>query len=552
MEDGVNVGLSATPNAAQSAAAKDLTGMLSASNNAAADKSQSASSSSGDTFGNLLSDRMAQDAARRRADAQSAADDAASRRADVARTDAANANAARNNQNIKPAAAALPSTVPATSTQDAASTKPAQPANAKDLDAAAAQAVIDPAAQLAAQIEAARQAAQQAAQQVAQQTTAAASATTLPAAQSGAQSSTQSTAATTAAQGTSNATATDADAATLAALNAAANGSQGGADAVADAAASTPAGQAALQAAKSTKAAGATANGNTPTLPATPLPDGNALSQTLARTRAVSDNTPAAVRQLGSASSTQNANGEHGLPKRAESSTQGNVSQSAAAAVADANSRASNGGNTGTQADAQGSGTQFQGIFARAEGNAAAAAPTFAVGTAGVAGTAATATITPAQVHTLPTFGDAAWPQSMASQLAFMQVHRQSSAELQLNPAELGGLHVKLDVDNGAVNASFVCQHQAVAELVQDSMPRLRDAMQQGGMQLAQTTVSTGDFSQQQGAWQGASAQGNGAGNGGSGSRFGGNAQGRADTTSTVAAASQRVSSHDGAIDTFA
>nr|WP_233176954.1 flagellar hook-length control protein FliK [Ralstonia sp. ASV6] len=542
MEEGVNVGLSATPNTA----AQDLSGMLSASNNAAADKSQSASSSNGDTFGNLLSDRMAQDAARRRADAQSAADDAASRRADIARKDAANASA-RNNQDIKPTATALPQTVPATRTQDAASTKPAQPADAKDLDAAAAQAAVDPAAQLAAQIEAARQAAQQAAQQVAQQT-AVASATALPTTQPAPQSTADTN--TTATQGASNATATDA--ATLAALNAAANGAQGSADAAADAAATTPAGQAALQAAKGAKTAGAAANGNTPTPPAAPLPDGNTLAQTLARTRAVSDNTPPAVRQLGSAASTQNGNAEHGLPKRAESSAQSNVSQTAAAAVADANSRAGNGGSTGTQADAQGSGTQFQGILARADGNAIAAAPTFAVGTAGAAGNVAGATITPAQVHTLPTFGDAAWPQSMASQLAFMQVHRQSSAELQLNPAELGGLHVKLDVDNGAVNASFVCQHQAVAELVQDSMPRLRDAMQQGGMQLAQTTVSTGDFSQQQGAWQGASAQGNGSGNGGGGSRYGSNAQGRADTTSTVAAAPQRASSHDGAIDTFA
>nr|WP_261312639.1 flagellar hook-length control protein FliK [Ralstonia insidiosa] len=549
MEDGANVGLSATPNTA----AQDLSGMLSASNNAAADKSQSASSSNGDTFGNLLSDRMAQDAARRRADAQSAADDAASRRADIARKDAANAGA-RNSQDIKPAATALPQTVSASGTQDAARAKPTQPADAKDLDAAAAQAVVDPAAQLAAQIEAARQAAQQAAQQVAQQT-AAASATTQPATQPGTQSNTNANTntGTTAVQGAGNPTATDA--AALAALSAAGNGAQGGADAAADAAATTPAGQAALQAAKGAKtaqAAGAAANGSTPTPPATPLPDGNTLAQTLARTRAVSDNTPPAVRQLGSAASTQNANGEHGLPKRAESSTQNNVSQTAAAAVADANSRTGNGGNTGTQADAQGSGTQFQGVLARADGNAIAAAPTFAVGTAGAAGNIAGAAITPAQVHTLPTFGDAAWPQSMASQLAFMQVHRQSSAELQLNPAELGGLHVKLDVDNGAVNASFVCQHQAVAELVQDSMPRLRDAMQQGGMQLAQTTVSTGDFSQQQGAWQGASAQGNGSGNGGNGSRFGGNAQGRADTTSTVAAAPQRVSSHDGAIDTFA
>lgn len=140
----------------------------------------------------------------------------------------------------------------------------------------------------------------------------------------------------------------------------------------------------------------------------------------------------------------------------------------------------------------------------------------------------------------------------MASQLAYMQVHRQSSAELQLSPAELGGLKVKLEVDNGAVNASFVCQHQAVAELVQDAMPRLRDAMQQGGMQLAQTSVSTGDFSQQN-ASQGSSAQGNGSGSGGSGSggnRFAG-AQGLADT-GTVTVSTPRVSSHAGAIDTFA
>ena len=76
-------------------------------------------------------------------------------------------------------------------------------------------------------------------------------------------------------------------------------------------------------------------------------------------------------------------------------------------------------------------------------------------------------------------------------------------------------------------------------------------AMQQGGMQLAQTSVSTGDFNQQ-GAGQGASAQGNGSGNGGgNGSRFGGGAQGQADS-STVAVSTPRVSTHDGAIDTFA
>ena len=529
-QDGVNVGLSATPNAA----AKDLGAMLSAGNTAAADKTQ-ASSSGTDTFGNLLSDRLAQDAARRRADAQSTADDA-SRRADIARKDVARTGATRTDQDAKPADANAPVqavTTPASTIADTANAKPAQPANAKDLDTAAQQAVVDPAAQLAAQIEAARQAAQQAA--AAQQPIA------QPAAQSNPAADTD---ATTQAAGKSSAN----DAAALAAATAAANSTQG----AADPATTAQAGQAGLPAAKDAKANAA----NTPTPPATALPDSGTLTQTMARTRAVADNTPAAVRQLGSTSSAQGANADRGLPRRTDLNAHSTVAQPATAAVTDAASHASNGGNTGnsdnagTQANAQGSGMQFQGVPSRANGDAGMAAPTFAVAGANTTAAAGTS-ITPQQIHTLPTFGDAAWPQSMASQLAFMQVHRQSSAELQLNPAELGGMHVKLEVDNGAVNASFVCQHQAVAELVQDAMPRLRDAMQQGGMQLAQTSVSTGDFSQQQSASQGSSAQsqGGGSGNGNSGSRYGGGSQ---DRTDALAVAPRRVSTHEGAIDTFA
>ncbi|CAJ0717079.1 hypothetical protein LMG6871_02009 [Ralstonia edaphis] len=526
------MGLSATPNTA----AKDLGAMLSAGNTAAADKTQ-ASSSGTDTFGNLLSDRLAQDAARRRADAQSAADDAG-RRADIARKDVARTGAARTDQDAKPADDNTPEqaiTTPVTSTADTVNAKPAQPAGAKDLDTAAQQAVVDPAAQLAAQIEAARQAAQQAA--AAQQ----------PVAQPAGQPNTH--AATEAATPVASKSSGN-DAAALAAANAAANGAENAVQSPADPAMTAQAAPAGLPATQDAKGNAA----NTPTPPATALPDSGTLAQTMARTRAVADNTPPAVRQLGSTSSTQGANADHGLPRRSDLSAHNTVTQTPTAAVADATSHASNGGNAdnaGAQANAQGNGMQFQGVLSRANGDAGMAAPTFAVGGAN-AGAAAGASITPQQIHTLPTFGDAAWPHSMASQLAFMQVHRQSSAELQLNPAELGGMHVKLEVDNGAVNASFVCQHQAVAELVQDAMPRLRDAMQQGGMQLAQTSVSTGDFSQQQNASQGASAQnqGSGSGNGGNGSRYGnGGSQDRADTQTV---APRRVSTHEGAIDTFA
>ncbi|ATJ88047.1 flagellar hook-length control protein FliK [Ralstonia solanacearum] len=517
------MGLSATPNTA----ATDLGAMLSAAN-AAADKPQTASSGA-DTFGNLLSDRLNQEAARRQADAQAASNSnnssAATRRTDTAKKDAANANAARNDQDTRQAdqdARTAPAST-ASSTQGAQAAKPAQGDDTKD-KSDAAQAAADPAAQLAAQIEAARQAAQQAAAQASQSATQAAAASDA------------------AAQQLATGKAGSADAAALAALNAA-NTAAGKATDPATAVAQSQAAQTeALKSAGKEVQAAATQS--------TPLPDANAFAQTLARTRAATDNTPPSVRRLGSTSSTQGTGSEHSAAARRAEAEHSTQTQTTTAAT-EASRSADTGSHTGTQADAQGA--KLDGVLTRANGEAVAAAPTFAAGGAGTAGsTAGTAAVVPAQTHTLPTLGDAAWPHTMASQLAYMQVHRQSSAELQLSPAELGGLKVKLEVDNGAVNASFVCQHQAVAELVQDAMPRLRDAMQQGGMQLAQTSVSTGDFSQQN-ASQGSSAQGNGSGSGSGGSggnRFAG-AQGLADT-GTVAVSTPRVSSHAGAIDTFA
>ncbi|MHA6912120.1 flagellar hook-length control protein FliK [Ralstonia pseudosolanacearum] len=519
------MGLSATPNTT----ATDLGAVLSSASTAA-DKSQTASSGA-DTFGNLLSDRLNQEAARRLADAQSASSRAAARRADATKKDAAKAS---NDQDARQAdrnadAASATSTAVST-TQDAPASKATSSDDTQD-KTAAAQAAVDPAAQLAAQIEAARQAVQQAA---------------APVSQSGTQVTTADDAAAQLAAGKAGATTTDA--AALAALSAA----NAAAGKLTDPAATVAQPQAA-QADALKAAAGKEAQAAKPM----PLPDANTVAQALARTRGTTDNTPPAVRHLGSASSSaQSAGSERGSAAHRTEAGQGTQAQAAtaaAAAAAETRRNTDTSGNPNTQADAQGAGAKFDGVLTRANGDAVATAPTFTVGGAGTAGSAASAAVTPAQTHTLPTFGDAAWPHSMASQLAYMQVHRQSSAELQLSPAELGGLHVKLEIDNGAVNASFVCQHQAVAELVQDAMPRLRDAMQQGGMELAQTSVSTGDFSQQ-GASQGSSAQGNGSGggNGGSsgGNRFAGT-QGQAGT-GTVAVSTPRVSSHAGAIDTFA
>jgi len=111
-QDGAIVGLSATPNAA----AQDLGAMLSASSAPAAASQNTASG--GDSFGNILSGRMSQDAASNNTDAANRSTNAAKKN-----TAGANAGNADANQGTKQAdhagtaAAATPATGTATSCQ---------------------------------------------------------------------------------------------------------------------------------------------------------------------------------------------------------------------------------------------------------------------------------------------------------------------------------------------------------------------------------------------------------------------------------------------------
>jgi flagellar hook-length control protein FliK len=90
------------------------------------------------------------------------------------------------------------------------------------------------------------------------------------------------------------------------------------------------------------------------------------------------------------------------------------------------------------------------------------------------------------------------------------------TAELQLNPPDLGPLKVVLNVVNDQVQAQFVSPHQAVRAAVEAAMPHLRTALADNGIQLGQTSVgadsafsqaSQGQQQRQPGGHAGAFAQ---------------------------------------------
>lgn len=183
-----------------------------------------------------------------------------------------------------------------------------------------------------------------------------------------------------------------------------------------------------------------------------------------------------------------------------------------------------------------------------AAGNLSGSAPSPVMsGLSGAAGsTAATAAAaSDAMRHpgTIQILDEAALPYQLHHHLRWMQTRGQGTAELQLNPAELGPVHVIVKMEERRVEASFLCAQPMTRDLIEAAMPRLREAMESAGMELAGGFVGTGDFGQATDT-QHSSHTGDG-----SRTSAGMTSDARADEPPVVM---PRVVRHEGIVDTFA
>lgn len=70
------------------------------------------------------------------------------------------------------------------------------------------------------------------------------------------------------------------------------------------------------------------------------------------------------------------------------------------------------------------------------------------------------------------------------------QVHQKiQSAEVQLHPEDLGAMQIKVSLQQDQLSVQFVVQQGAAKEALEQQMPRLKDMLQQQGMQLADGQV---------------------------------------------------------------
>lgn len=120
--------------------------------------------------------------------------------------------------------------------------------------------------------------------------------------------------------------------------------------------------------------------------------------------------------------------------------------------------------------------------------------------------------------------------------------------DIRLDPPELGRMQIKLGMNNDQATVHITVANQQARDAVEQAMPRLRDMLQQQGLQLAQGSVQQQDS----GAQQMASGQQNHAGAGSSGGSPLGLTTGEDNDDTMLAGHALNVSHNDRAVDYYA
>ena len=134
--------------------------------------------------------------------------------------------------------------------------------------------------------------------------------------------------------------------------------------------------------------------------------------------------------------------------------------------------------------------------------------------------------------------GREAWAEDVGNQVRWMLGRAESKAELVLTPPNMGKLEVSITLNGDQTTAQFVASSQAARDALEQALPRLREILQQAGISLGQTNVSTSGE-------QGAGGEGSGRG------ARGGRGIETSAETSEGTSPNTWLRQHDGMVDTF-
>lgn len=93
------------------------------------------------------------------------------------------------------------------------------------------------------------------------------------------------------------------------------------------------------------------------------------------------------------------------------------------------------------------------------------------------------------------------WESGLSDRVVWLVGSQTQSAQLHLNPPNLGPLEIRLSIVDGQTNLSFITQHVAVKDAIDAASPRLHSTLSENGINLGSVSVNVGTSAQQQ-SWQ--------------------------------------------------
>ena len=86
-------------------------------------------------------------------------------------------------------------------------------------------------------------------------------------------------------------------------------------------------------------------------------------------------------------------------------------------------------------------------------------------------------------------FNQPGWDQALGDRVQWLVTQRMQSAELHLNPPELGPVEIRLSLNQDQARIHFTSPHALVREAIEAALPRLRETLGESGIQLANADV---------------------------------------------------------------
>lgn len=93
--------------------------------------------------------------------------------------------------------------------------------------------------------------------------------------------------------------------------------------------------------------------------------------------------------------------------------------------------------------------------------------------------------------------GQPQWSRAVGERVLWLAAQNVNTAEIQLDPPELGPLQVRVSVNQDQASVTFTSQHPAVREALDQSAMRLREMFDSQGLNLVDVDVSDQSLAQQ-------------------------------------------------------